>query len=188
MAERTLDHGRRCDPRSPASPRRGFGRAAGRRPGDRRAQQRRAGQLRRRPDRAAGQAEPGGAFGQCRYQPGRPAAAARRAPPSPIPTRVRSRSSGSMRPAACMVTRGDESARGDVAIYDFNRRIITMVGGVALRRGSRHAQRRAADDRSRQRHFQRRWAAPADRRPALGTSAGGGGGRVTGSFSVPKRD
>ena len=34
------------------------------------------------------------------------------------------------------VTRGNETARGNVAIYDFNRRLITMVGNVALRRGS----------------------------------------------------
>ncbi|MDE2405968.1 MAG: OstA family protein [Sphingomonadales bacterium] len=33
------------------------------------------------------------------------------------------------------VRRGGESARGDVAVYDFNKRIITMVGNVALDRG-----------------------------------------------------
>ncbi|MGB3738666.1 MAG: LptA/OstA family protein [Pontixanthobacter sp.] len=33
------------------------------------------------------------------------------------------------------VTRGDEAATGDVAVYDFNRRIITMAGNVRLRRG-----------------------------------------------------
>ena len=33
------------------------------------------------------------------------------------------------------VTRGGESALGDVAIYDFNRRIITLAGNVRLRRG-----------------------------------------------------
>lgn len=33
------------------------------------------------------------------------------------------------------VTRGNESAVGDVAIYDFNRRIITLAGNVRLRRG-----------------------------------------------------
>lgn len=35
-----------------------------------------------------------------------------------------------------VVTRGNESARGDVAVYDFNRRIITMAGNVQLRRGT----------------------------------------------------
>ncbi len=34
------------------------------------------------------------------------------------------------------VTRGNEAASGDVAVYDFNRRIITMAGNVRLRRGS----------------------------------------------------
>jgi len=35
-----------------------------------------------------------------------------------------------------LVTRGNERASGNVAVYDFNRRIITMVGDVRLRRGS----------------------------------------------------
>lgn len=34
------------------------------------------------------------------------------------------------------VNRGSEQARGDVAVYDFNRNIITMTGNVALRRGT----------------------------------------------------
>ena len=34
------------------------------------------------------------------------------------------------------VTKGDQSATGDVAIYDFDRRIITMAGGVVLKRGN----------------------------------------------------
>lgn len=33
------------------------------------------------------------------------------------------------------VTRGNESARGEVAVYDFGRRIITMTGNVRLNRG-----------------------------------------------------
>lgn len=33
------------------------------------------------------------------------------------------------------VRRGNESARGDVAVYDLQRRLITMAGNVALRRG-----------------------------------------------------
>ena len=32
------------------------------------------------------------------------------------------------------VTSGNQSASGDVAIYDFDRRIITLVGGVVLQR------------------------------------------------------
>lgn len=34
------------------------------------------------------------------------------------------------------VSRADERATGDTAIYDFNRRIITVAGNVRLRRGS----------------------------------------------------
>ena len=34
------------------------------------------------------------------------------------------------------ITRGDERASGDNAIYDFGRRIITMAGNVSLRRGT----------------------------------------------------
>lgn len=34
------------------------------------------------------------------------------------------------------VNRGSEQARGDVAVYDFNRNVITMTGNVALRRGT----------------------------------------------------
>lgn len=67
--------------------------------------------------------------------------------------------------------RGNESARGDVAVYDFNRRIITMVGHVALRRGTDtlNGQRLTIDLAS-----------------GLSSVDGGGGGRVSGSFSVPK--
>lgn len=35
-----------------------------------------------------------------------------------------------------LVTRGNESGRGDAAVYDFNRKIITMAGNVTLRRGN----------------------------------------------------
>lgn len=34
-----------------------------------------------------------------------------------------------------VVTRGNERASGDVAVYDFNRRVITMAGNVRLSRG-----------------------------------------------------
>lgn len=34
------------------------------------------------------------------------------------------------------VTRGDERASGDVAIYDLNRKLITMIGHVALSQGA----------------------------------------------------
>jgi lipopolysaccharide export system protein LptA len=85
-----------------------------------------------------------------------------------------------------MVTRGDETARGEVAIYDFNRRIITMAGGVALRRGSDtlNGGRLTIDLAS---GISSVDGSAGGSSSALGTSAGSGG-RVTGSFSVPKRD
>ncbi len=83
------------------------------------------------------------------------------------------------------VTRGNESARGDVAIYDFNQRTITMAGNVGLRRGSDtlNGGRLVIDLDT--------GVASVDGRagggsPALGGSTGGGG-RVSGTFSVPKR-
>ena len=85
-----------------------------------------------------------------------------------------------------LVTRGGESARGDVAVYDFNRRVIVMAGGVALRRGSDtlNGGRLTIDLNSGISSVDGRSGGSSS---ALGTS-GGGGGRVTGSFSVPKRD
>ena len=71
------------------------------------------------------------------------------------------------------VTRGNESARGNVAVYDFNRRIITMTGNVRLRRGSDtlNGGRLTIDLRT--------------GLSSIDGSGGGEGGRVTGSFAVP---
>lgn len=85
------------------------------------------------------------------------------------------------------VARGNETARGDVAIYDFNRRVITMVGNVALRRGADNLSggRLVIDLAS--------GLSSVDGRSSGGSSATGssgagtGGGRVSGSFTVPKR-
>lgn len=68
-----------------------------------------------------------------------------------------------------VVTRGNEMARGDVAIYDFNKRIITMVGNASLRRGgdTLNGKRFVIDLKS-------------------GVSAADG--RVSGTFSVPKKN
>ncbi len=78
-----------------------------------------------------------------------------------------------------VVTRGTERASGDVAVYDFNRKIITMVGNVALRR--------AADTLNGERLV-------IDLTTGIsnidghsgGAGSGKAGGRVSGSFSVPK--
>lgn len=76
------------------------------------------------------------------------------------------------------VTRGSETASGNVAVYDFNRRVITMIGNVRLRRGTDtlNGGRLTIDLDSGV--------------SSVDGSAGGGasGGRVSGSFSVPKRN
>ncbi|MFN9377428.1 MAG: LptA/OstA family protein [Novosphingobium sp.] len=75
------------------------------------------------------------------------------------------------------VNRGNESARGDVAIYDFNRRVITLAGNVALRRGSDtlNGGRLVIDLNS--------GISSVDGRGSADT-----GGRVSGTFAVPKRN
>ena len=80
-----------------------------------------------------------------------------------------------------LITRSDESAQADVGNYDFNRRIITLVGNVVLHRGSdvSNGARLVIDLDSGQSSF-----------VGAGGSAspsGAAGGRVTGSFSVAKR-
>ena len=83
------------------------------------------------------------------------------------------------------VTRGNESARGDVAVYDFNRRIITLAGNVALRRGSDtlNGGRLVMDLNTGVSSIDGRAGGSSS---ALG-GTGGSGGRVSGSFSVPQR-
>lgn len=82
------------------------------------------------------------------------------------------------------VSRPDQSASSQYAVYDLNRRVITMVGGVTLRQPSGNISGgrlsidldtgRATIDGS------------GTRNSTPGTPAQGG--RVTGRFSVPKRD
>lgn len=81
------------------------------------------------------------------------------------------------------VTRGNERAIGGVAIYDFNRRIITMAGDVRLQRGNDtlNGGRLVIDLRS--------GMSSVDGRPSGGSGPDGAdSGRVTGTFSVPQRD
>lgn len=82
------------------------------------------------------------------------------------------------------VARGSETARGDVAVYDFNRRVITMAGNVALRRGSDtlNGGRLVMDLATGVSSVDGRAGGGSS---ALGTGTGGGG-RVSGTFSVPK--
>jgi lipopolysaccharide export system protein LptA len=72
-----------------------------------------------------------------------------------------------------------ETARSQFAIYDLDRRLVTMIGGVTLDRGQNHVQggRLVLDlDSGR---------AVMDGGGAPGTSSTGG--RVTGRFTVPRR-
>jgi lipopolysaccharide export system protein LptA len=75
-----------------------------------------------------------------------------------------------------------ETARGEFAIYDLDRRLITMLGGVVLTRGGSEVRggRLVIDLTS--------GRATVDG-SAVGGAAGTGtqGGRVTGRFTVPQR-
>jgi len=81
-----------------------------------------------------------------------------------------------------VVRTATETARGSVAIYDLNRRLITMVGGVTLEQGANRINggRLVIDLNS-------------GRSVIDGSAVGGGnvtsgaGGRVTGRFTVPER-
>lgn len=83
------------------------------------------------------------------------------------------------------VTRGNERARGNVAVYDFNRRIITMAGDVRLNRGTDtlNGGRLVIDLRSGVSSMDGRASGSSSVTGAQGSSRGG---RVTGTFSVPK--
>ena len=85
------------------------------------------------------------------------------------------------------VNRGGETARGDVAIYDFNARVITLSGNVQLNRDgdTLRGGRMVIDLGS--------GVASIDGRSSGSSSAVGGqngsrGGRVSGSFTVPKKN
>ena len=78
-----------------------------------------------------------------------------------------------------------ETARGNFAIYDLNRRIITMIGNVTLTRGESQVRggRLVLDLNS--------GRAVMDGGAVGGGPAGtstGNGGRVTGTFTVPQRN
>ena len=77
-----------------------------------------------------------------------------------------------------VVTRGNETARGAVAVYDFNRRLITMSGGVALRRGGDNLNggRLVIDLRT---------GLSSVDGSGGGAVSGQSGGRVSGTFTVP---
>lgn len=79
------------------------------------------------------------------------------------------------------VTRGNETARGDAAVYDFNKRIVTMVGNVALTRGTDtlNGGRLVIDLNS---------GVSSVDGTASGAAASSSGGRVMGSFRVSSQN
>lgn len=83
------------------------------------------------------------------------------------------------------VTRGNEAASGDVAVYDFNRRIITMAGNVRLRRGgdTLNGGRLVIDLRTGVSSVDGRASGSS---PVTGQGNSSSGGRVSGTFSVPE--
>ncbi|UVI39811.1 LptA/OstA family protein [Qipengyuania spongiae] len=85
------------------------------------------------------------------------------------------------------VTRGNERARGDNAVYDFNRRIITMAGNVRLNRGSDtlNGGRLVIDLASGVSSVD---GSASGSSSVEGVEARESGGRVSGTFSVPEGD
>ena len=83
-----------------------------------------------------------------------------------------------------VVRNADQTARGNVAIYDVNRRLITMVGGVSLKQGANTINGgRLVMDLGSGRSVIDGSAIGGKASGVTGTS----GGRVTGRFTVPER-
>lgn len=85
-----------------------------------------------------------------------------------------------------VVARGNERASGDVAVYDFDRKIITMAGNVALRRGgdTLNGGRLVIDLNTGISNIDGRASGGV---PTVGSPVQSRrNGRVSGSFSVPK--
>ena len=81
-----------------------------------------------------------------------------------------------------VVTRPDENATGSYAIYDLNKRTITMIGNVVLNRGANTVRGgRLVINLNNN-------AASLDGGGGSGLGTTKSGGRVTGIFSVPKRN
>ncbi len=80
------------------------------------------------------------------------------------------------------VARGRERATGSTAVYDFNRRIITLVGDVRLNQGANTLSggRLVIDLDT--------GVSSVDGQASGGGSGEAGTGRVRGTFSVPQRD
>jgi lipopolysaccharide export system protein LptA len=83
------------------------------------------------------------------------------------------------------VVRGTERAAGDVAVYDFNRRVITMAGNVHLNRGgdTLNGGRLVIDLKSGVSSVD---GSANGSSSVTGAVKSSGNGRVSGSFSVPQ--
>jgi lipopolysaccharide export system protein LptA len=83
------------------------------------------------------------------------------------------------------VSRGSERAAGEVAVYDFNRRVITLAGNVRLNRGgdTLNGGRLVIDLKSGVSSVDGRADGSSSVTGAVSSS---GNGRVSGSFSVPQ--
>ena len=87
-----------------------------------------------------------------------------------------------------IVTRPDQTARGQYGIYDLNRRVITMLGAVTLTQGTNTV----SGSRLTMNLDTGRAVIDGSSVAGGGAATPGGtvkqtGGRVTGTFSVPKR-
>jgi lipopolysaccharide export system protein LptA len=87
------------------------------------------------------------------------------------------------------IVRGDQAASGDVAIYDFDRRLITLAGNVTLVRGTDRLSggRLTIDLNSGLSTLDGRVGGGSSALGAPGTEASPRGGRISGTFTVPKR-
>lgn len=88
------------------------------------------------------------------------------------------------------VSRGSERARGDVAVYDFDRRLITMLGHVALRRGTDtlNGGRLVIDLNTGLSSVDGRSNGGSSALGAAGGTTSNSSGRVSGTFAVPKKN
>lgn len=86
------------------------------------------------------------------------------------------------------ISKGDTRAQGETAIYDLDRRIITMIGNVRLNRGGDRltGERLTIDLTTGISSVDGRGANSAAGAAGSGAS-GSANGRVSGSFSVPQR-
>lgn len=84
-----------------------------------------------------------------------------------------------------VVSRGDETARGDTAVYDFSRRVIVLAGDVRLRRGSDtlNGGRLVIDLTTGVSSVD---GSASGSSSVTGVGSGSSNGRVTGTFSVPE--